>query len=84
MKNKNIKIQNVGSEIAMNRWTFATAMVDGETFRIEMVRFDEPSGYGIDEGRISKLGIGNASRQTVAHYDLGWDYDPKQPPPKHS
>ena len=44
-ENKNIKIQNIGSEIAMNRWTFATAMVDGETFCIEMTRFDEPSRF---------------------------------------
>ncbi|MDO4571660.1 MAG: hypothetical protein Q4D38_14860 [Planctomycetia bacterium] len=52
-------------------------MVDGETFRIEMVHFDEPSRFGINEGRISKLGIRNTSCQTVAHYDRGWDLRPQ-------
>jgi hypothetical protein len=43
-------------------------------FRFEIKHFDEPSVFGIDEGRISKLWLGWAhSYGTVAAFDRGWD-----------
>ncbi|MEK5176270.1 hypothetical protein NST63_24270 [Heyndrickxia sp. FSL W8-0496] len=40
--------------------------VDGVQFQAKL--FDEPSVFGINEGRVSKLSIPGAS------YDRGWDY----------
>ena len=43
-------------------------------FRFEIKRFEEPSVYGIDEGRISKLWLAwKDSYGTVAAFDRGWD-----------
>lgn len=39
-------------------------------------QYDGPSGYGIDEGRISKLIISREGRHTC-NYDRGWDIRPE-------
>ena len=52
MNKMEAKITITGTEKALNVWTMATAEVDGRKYRIEMVRFDEPSIYGIRKGRI--------------------------------
>lgn len=38
--------------------------------------FEEPSKYGIDKGRISKLWI-SIDGKWAANYDRGWDVRPK-------
>ena len=38
--------------------------------------FDEPSVYGIDEGRISKLTVRRDDREIIS-YDRGWDLEPQ-------
>lgn len=50
----NIEIDILGTEDALNTWTLGNATVNGKTYKIQMVRFDEPSQYGIRKGRISK------------------------------
>ena len=43
-------------------------------FRFEVKHYEEPSVFGIDEGRISKLWLGwKDSYGTVAAFDRGWD-----------
>lgn len=37
--------------------------------------YDEPSHYGIDGGRVSKLSICNADKTCVYNYDRGLDFD---------
>ena len=37
--------------------------------------YDEPSVYGIDEGRISKLTV-TRDGQEIISYDRGWDQEP--------
>lgn len=37
--------------------------------------YEEPSQYGINKGRISKLTI-KLDDQVVANYDRGWDIEP--------
>lgn len=37
--------------------------------------YDEPSDYGIDCGRISKLQI-RIDNEVVCNYDRGWDIEP--------
>ena len=72
-----IKITTHDIKKAMNVWTLATAAVDGRTYRIQMVRFDEPSMYGIRRGRLSKLYVADADHNAVINYDRGWDVRPK-------
>ncbi len=56
---------------------------DGRIFRYEIKHFDEPSEYGIDGGRISKLEIMDGER-TVAKYERGWDIRPSSKSAKAS
>ena len=42
-----------------------------------MVWFDEPSIYGIQQGRISKLWVAEAGHEPVINFDRGWDVRPK-------
>ena len=53
-------------------WTKGTI----EGYGYEVKHFEEGSGYGINEGRISKLAITKAGTM-VANYDRGWDIGPK-------
>ena len=51
-------------------WTFGHI----GPFRFEVKHFDEPSVFGINEGRISKLWLTwKDSYGTVAAFDRGWD-----------
>jgi hypothetical protein len=47
--------------------------VDG--YQWEGKVYDEPSQYGIDNGRISKLSI-KKDGKVVVHYNRGWDLPP--------
>lgn len=73
----NIEINILGTENALNTWTLGSATVDGKTYKIQMVRFDEPSMYGIRLGRISKLWVAEAGHEPVINFDRGWDVRPK-------
>ena len=70
------KITITGTEKALNVWTMATAEVDGKKYRVQMVRFDEPSIYGIRKGRISKLWVRGEDGTAVINYDRSWDIRP--------
>ena len=70
------KITVTRTEKGLNVWTMATAEVDSRKYRIEMVRFDEPSIYGIRKGRISKLWVRGEDGTVVINYDRGWDIRP--------
>ncbi|MDO4574982.1 MAG: hypothetical protein Q4D98_07185 [Planctomycetia bacterium] len=77
MKNIEIQIDETPRKTGFNTWTLATAVTGNETYAIQMVRFDEPSKFGIREGRISKLYIADASGKTALNYDRGWDLRPQ-------
>ena len=47
---------------------------DGDC-KITMLSFDNPSTYGIDKGKISKLFI-KKDEKVVCNYDRGWDVKP--------
>ena len=72
----NVELNILGTTEAMNTWTLGRATVNGKTYKIQMVRFDEPSQYGIRKGRISKLYIADAECNMVANFDRGWDVRP--------
>jgi len=53
---------------------------DGKYYTGKMLRFDEPSKYGINGGRISKLSIlgtgpTTGKRVAIYGYDRGLDFD---------
>ena len=73
----NIEIDILGTEDALNKWTLGRATVNGKTYKIQMVRFDEPSQYGIRRGHISKLWVSETDHEAIINYDRGWDVRPK-------
>lgn len=68
-----IEIKTIGNEQALNTWTLASAMVNGKNYKIQLVRFDEPSQYGIRRGHISKLWVSEAGHEPIINFDRGWD-----------
>lgn len=46
--------------------------------------YAEPSHFGINNGRVSKLSIRNADGEQVANYDRGWDGIPATDEAKHA
>lgn len=40
--------------------------------------FDQPSEWGIEEGKISKLEIRDRNNKIVCNYDRGWDVEPRE------
>ena len=70
------EITVTGTGKALNVWTLASAAVNGRKFKVEMVRFDEPSRFGIRNGRISKLWAKEEGGSEVINYDRGWDIRP--------
>ena len=72
-----VEIRITGKRQALNVWTLAVATVEGRDYKIEMMRFDEPSRYGIGgDGRISKLYITDDGGKMLADYDRGWYIHP--------
>lgn len=71
-----IEIKITGEKKVFNKWTLATAMINGREYQIQMVRFVEPSIHGIRKGRISKLWICNGRPSDSTNYDRGWDHRP--------
>ena len=59
-----------------NDWYSDTVIADYK-YEIQVKMFDEPSYFGINNGRISKLWIRNLDTgKTVCNYDRGWDIKP--------
>ena len=56
-------------------WKEGTIGVYGFVFHYWVKRFEEPSQFGIEGGKISKLMI-KRKGQVVCNYDRGWDIQP--------
>lgn len=50
-------------------------LIDGVTVTYDIKHYQEPSIYGIDEGRISKMVL-EIDGEAVAVYDRDWDVYP--------
>ena len=68
----------------LDQYPWREGMIEGYHFQAAV--YDEPSVYGINEGRISKLMVwservrqqtGGADWGTITNYDRGWDIEPK-------
>ena len=75
----NITIQKQG------QYPWYKGMIGGYTF--EAAVYDEPSVYGINEGRISKLMVWDETKRqqyrnifsaAIMNYDRGWDIEPQK------
>ena len=61
-----------------NKWITGTTK-DG-IFAFNLLVFEDPSSYGINQGRISKLWMRTESTmEVVVDYDRGWKVKPKDP-----
>ncbi len=56
-------------------WTNGVIKIDKTSVTFSVKHFEEPSEFGIDEGRISKLEL-RVKGKIVANYDRGWDIEP--------
>lgn len=62
-----------------NNWLLGEAEIEGRKLWVVMKRFEEPSEFGISDGRISKLSIGYRDgrdyerHEWALNYDRGWD-----------
>ena len=59
-------------------WDKMIIHVNDKTYTATIKHYEEPSEFGIDGGRISKLLITQGSK-TVVNYDRGWDIKPETP-----
>lgn len=51
----------------------------GDEYRFGAKLFDEPSDYGINNGRVSKLMIVDLNEnEMIMNYDRGWDIYPSE------
>ena len=59
-------------------WTIARAKVENRFFEINVKHFEEPSRFGIKNGRVSKLWIREEGKtEADVNYERGWDVRPK-------
>lgn len=58
-------------------YSIGTAEAGGKTYRVQVKWFDEPSRFGIRNGRVSKLFVAGVGEGTVADYNRGWDVRPR-------
>ena len=56
-------------------WEHGTLKVENQNISYSIKVFEEPSEYGINKGRISKLTL-KANKRVIANYDRGWDIMP--------
>lgn len=54
-------------------WTQDTITYNGKAYRYAVKHFEEPSEFGYNEGRASKIWIERGGR-TVFNYDRGYQY----------
>lgn len=56
-------------------WKEGTIKIQNSVFHYWVKVYDEPSRFGIDGGRISKLML-KRKGEIVCNYDRGWDIKP--------
>lgn len=49
---------------------------DYDIYAFTAKKYTEPSKFGINEGRISKLSISTGNQGLIVNYDRGWDVLP--------
>lgn len=56
-------------------WEKGKIEIDGTEYNYSAKVYDEPSQFGINEGRISKLTV-KQGKKDIINYDRGWDIEP--------
>lgn len=57
-------------------WREGSILIKEEVYHYWVKQYAEPSQYGIDGGRISKLEIRHEG-EVMCSYDRGWDIEPE-------
>lgn len=59
-------------------FTASSHWVKGQVaeFHFNAKLFDEPSEWGINDGRVSKLSIWEDGEEAIVNFDRGWDIEP--------
>jgi hypothetical protein len=65
-------------DVELTQFTHKSEWVLGSTgdYEFEAKHYDEPSEYGINFGRTSKLGV-TKDNELIIRYDRGWDIEPE-------
>lgn len=61
----------------MSGWVKGKVDFNGDEYDYQAKVFDDPSLYGIEEGRVSKLKIDNEDGFCIARYDRRWEVSPE-------
>lgn len=73
------RLKGVGLKVRVKRSALENDWILAENstgLKAQVGYFEEPSEFGIDEGRISKLWIADETGKPVAEYDRGWSIKP--------
>lgn len=59
-------------------WKEGSLKVSGSIFHYWLKVYEEPSRFGIEGGKVSKLML-KRNGKIVCNYDRGWDIEPSDP-----
>lgn len=80
---KNTAFEPEGATAKTNgHWTEGSLLINGKVLKYWVKHYDEPSQYGILDGKISKLEIRLGGEAVTCSYERGWskkaeDYESK-------
>lgn len=66
---------NLRRALDNKNWYVGKVLINGVEYKINILRFDQPSDFGIDGGRISKMYI-FTSKEALVWYDREWETEP--------
>lgn len=72
MENRSFEPYNATAK-TNGAWTQGSLLVNGKVLKYWIKHFDEPSQYGISNGRVSKLEIRLDGEAVTCSYDRGWN-----------
>lgn len=78
------RLKAVGLKVSVKRSALENDWIlveHGSGFKAQIRFYQEPSEFGIEEGRISKLCIADENDKPVAEYDRGWSIKPPKSGP---
>lgn len=72
MGEMHVEIEIKSDTFGIDNWTSGRATVNGRQYGFEVKHYEEPSKFGINGGRISKLFLRETGTGNIIQYDRGW------------
>lgn len=72
MGEMHVEIEIESDTFGIDNWTSGGATVNGRQYGFEVKHYEEPSQFGIDGGRISKLFLRETGTGNIVQYERGW------------